>query len=78
MAAFLECWMDDHVSADGWDEMGYPNREGVRVFLAPSEARFSEYASDGPGAFINRRRPQLRQSAARAISCDAVLGDWRP
>ncbi len=78
MAAFLECWMDDHISADGWDEMGYPNREGVRVFLQPSEARFGEYASEGPGAFINRRRPQLRRSAARAISRDAVLGDWRP
>lgn len=78
MAAFLECWMDDHISADGWDEMGYLDREGVRVFLQPSEARFGEYASEGPGAFVNRRRPQLRRSAARAISRDAVLGDGRP
>ncbi|GAM96578.1 putative pectinesterase [alpha proteobacterium U9-1i] len=78
MAAFLECWMDDHISADGWDEMGYPNREGVRVFLQPTEARFGEYASEGPGAFANRRRPQLRRSAARAISRDSVLDGWRP
>jgi pectinesterase len=78
MAAFLECWMDDHISADGWDEMGYLNHDGARVFLQPSEARFGEYASVGPGAFVNRRRPQLRRSAARAISRDAVLGDWRP
>jgi len=78
MVAFLECWMDDHISADGWDEMGYPNRDGERVFLQPGEARFGEFESEGPGAFINRRRPQLHRSAARAISQDAVLGDWRP
>jgi pectinesterase len=78
MAAFLHCWMDDHISADGWDEMGFPNRDGVRVFLQPGEARFGEFESDGPGAFVNRRRPQLRRSAARAISRNAVLEDWRP
>lgn len=78
MAAFLRCWMDDHISADGWDEMGYPDREGTRVFLQPSEARFGEFASEGPGAFVNRRRPQLRPGPARAISRDHVLSGWRP
>lgn len=78
MAAFLRCWMDDHISADGWDEMGYTARDGTRLFLQPGEARFGEYASEGPGAFTNRRRPQLRAAAARAISEAAVLNGWRP
>ncbi|MBL8552531.1 MAG: hypothetical protein JNJ73_21265 [Hyphomonadaceae bacterium] len=74
MAAFLRCWMDDHISADGWDEMGYPNRGGGRVFLQPAEARLGEYRSEGPGAFVNRRRPQLPRPIVRA----SVLRDWRP
>ena len=73
MAAFLHCWMDDHISADGWDEMGYADRTGTRVFLEPSDARFGEYASQGPGAFVNRRRPQLSAAAARSISETRVL-----
>lgn len=77
MAAFLHCWMGDHISADGWDEMGYTARDGSRVFLQPGEARLDEFASQGPGAFANRRRPQLRASVARAITETAVLRGWR-
>lgn len=77
MAAFLHCWMDDHISADGWDEMGYAVRDGSRIFLEPNEARFGEYQSVGPGAFANRRRPQLRASEARAITQAHVLNGWR-
>ena len=77
MAAFLHCWMDDHISADGWDEMGYAARDGSRIFLEPNEARFGEYESVGPGAFANRRRPQLHASEARAITEAHVLNGWR-
>jgi pectinesterase len=77
MAAFLRCWMDDHISADGWDEMGYAARDGARIFLEPSEARFGEYENQGPGAFVNRRRPQLRAGEARAITQPHVLDGWR-
>lgn len=77
MAAFLACWMDDHISADGWDEMGYSARDGSRVFLEPADARFGEFATEGPGAFVNRRRPQLPSAAARAITQARVLQGWR-
>lgn len=75
-AAFRDCWMDEHISADGWDEMGYTDRSGGRVFLSPQEARFGEYGSTGPGAFVNRRRPQLSPSAARSMRRSNVLADW--
>lgn len=73
MAAFLHCWMDDHISADGWDEMGYSDRTGTRVFLEPSAARFGECECEGPGAFSNRRRPQLSAAVARSINEARVL-----
>ncbi len=71
---FLDCWMDGHISADGWDEMGYTDQDGQRKFLQPSDARFGEYGSAGPGAFRNPRRPQLPMVRARAISIHSVLG----
>jgi pectinesterase len=77
MAAYLRCWMDDHISADGWDEMSYAAREGSRVFLEPGDARFGEFASEGPGAFVNRRRPQLPSAVASAITQARVLQGWR-
>jgi pectinesterase len=46
-AAFIRCWMDDHLSADGWDEMGYTAKSGERVFLRPEEARLVEFESRG-------------------------------
>ena len=77
-SAFLRCWMDDHISADGWDEMAYTDKTGARVFLQPSQARFREYASTGPGAFENRRRPWMAQTEAETFTPARILGDWRP
>jgi pectinesterase len=77
-AAFLHCWMDEHISADGWDEMGYAAPGGGRVFLEPGEARLREFASTGPGAFINRRRPQLSAEEAQLYTPARVLDGWAP
>jgi hypothetical protein len=68
--------MDDHISADGWDEMGYSNKDGLRAFLDPNSARFGEYASEGPGAFVNRRRSQLSPAQAEAHAARHILKDW--
>jgi pectinesterase len=76
MAAFLNCWMDDHISADGWDEMGYADKTGTRVFLEPGEARLAEFGSTGPGAFVTRRRPQLTAAQARGMTATRVLDGW--
>ena len=76
MAAFFHCWMDDHISADGWDEMGYADKTGRRVFLEPGEARLAEFASTGPGAIVTRRRPQLTAAQARGMTQGRVLEGW--
>lgn len=41
-AAFLRCWMDEHVAAEGWDEMSYSARDGSRVAFDPAQARLFE------------------------------------
>jgi hypothetical protein len=56
--------------------MGYAARSGERVFLEPGEARLAEFGSTGPGAFIDRRRPQLSAAQARAMTQNAVLTGW--
>lgn len=77
-AAFIRCWMDDHISADGWDEMGYPAPDGTRVFLQPTDARLREFGSSGPGAFANRRRPWLPAREAALYTPARVLEGWTP
>jgi pectinesterase len=77
-AAFLDCWMDAHISADGWDEMGYAAADGTRIFLQPNEARLAEYASRGPGAFRTPRRRWLTETEARRFTRDRVLDGWSP
>jgi pectinesterase len=77
-ATFLSCWMDAHISADGWDEMGYAAADGTRIFLQPNEARLAEYASRGPGAFHTPRRRWLAENEARLYTRDRVLDGWSP
>ncbi len=72
-ALYLRCWMDAHISADGWDEMGYTDKGGARVFLKPDAARFGEYGSAGPGSFQNPRRRQLDRIQAASLSPQLVL-----
>jgi len=76
-AAFIRCWMDDHISADGWDEMGYAAKSGDRVFLPPADARLGEYDSRGPGARTGERRRQLTQDEAARCSVQNVLDGWQ-
>ena len=74
---YVDCWMGAHISADGWDEMGYTAPDGQRQMLQPSDARFGESGSAGPGAFKNARRPQLPKETAKAITKHNVLGIWQ-
>jgi pectinesterase len=76
-AAFIGCWMDDHVSADGWDEMGYTAKSGERVFLRPEEARLVEFDSRGPGARASARRRVLTPDEAVRYAPENVLDGWR-
>lgn len=78
-AAYVRCWMDDHIVSEGWYPMHYNNKEGVRTMLQPEEARLFEFASTGPGAGVGSvRRRQLTAAEAREYRLETILGDWRP
>jgi len=50
-ASFIDCFMDAHISRDGWSSMNGTARSGAKtdVFL-PQDSRFFEFGSHGPGA----------------------------
>ncbi|MGZ8378925.1 MAG: pectinesterase family protein [Gemmatirosa sp.] len=77
-AVFVDCWMDDHVGAKGWDRMSMIDSTGARVWWEPQGARFFELGTRGPGAVASpTRRTLTRQQAAR-ITPAAVLRGWTP
>jgi len=78
-AAYLGCWMDDHIAADGWSAMGYNLKGGGRAMMQPEEARFYEFSSTGPGADASSpRRRRLTADRARAFATANVLDGWTP
>jgi pectinesterase len=50
-ASFIDCYMDAHISREGWTSMNGTARSGAKtdVFL-PQDSRFHETGSHGPGA----------------------------
>jgi pectinesterase len=77
-AVFIECWMDDHIGAKGWDRMSMVDSTGNRTWWEPETARFFEYRTTGPGAVASERRRVLTPADAARHTVAAVLGDWRP
>ena len=78
-AVFLDCWMDDHVSAKGWDRMSsVDSTSGVRYWFEPEAARFFERGSTGPGALASPTRRTLGDGDARTYTIARVLGGWMP
>jgi len=77
-AVYLDCWMDAHVDARGWDEMGYTARDGRRVMLAPLDARLFEHGSSGPGAHRSPSRRLLARVRLADYARERVLGGWAP
>lgn len=78
-AAFLRCWMDDHIVPEAWYPMHYNNKEGVRVMLQPEEARLFEYQSRGPGAGpASARRRMLSAVEAADYLPKIIFDDWLP
>ena len=76
--AYLDCWMDAHIRPEGWTHMHYRAPGGPEHWLEPSEARFFEYRSRGPGAAANRTRRQLSPSDLPRYEQAAMFGGWRP
>jgi pectinesterase len=78
-AAFVRCWMDDHIVPEGWYPMHYNLKGGRRAMYQPEDARLFEYASKGPGAGKpSGRRRQLTAAQARAYTVSNLLKGWRP
>lgn len=76
-AAFVDCWMDDHIAPEGWTQMWYTGRDGnPRTMLQPEDARFSQYRARGPGAGPLRRGRWLTPTEARRLDRKAVLSGW--
>ncbi|MFN2604319.1 MAG: pectinesterase family protein [Gemmatimonadaceae bacterium] len=76
--AFIDCWMDDHIGAKGWERMSSIDSTGTRVWYEPASARFVEFASKGPGAVTSPQRKVLDARAARSYTVEAVLDGWKP
>lgn len=77
-AVFLDCWMDAHIDARGWDEMGYTARNGQRLMLQPATARLFEHGSRGPGAHRAPTRRELDRAQRARHTRDAILAGWSP
>ncbi len=76
--AFIDCWMDDHIGARGWDRMSSVDSTGTRVWYEPASARFFEYGTTGPGAVSSPSRRVLTAAEAARFTPANVLDRWAP
>jgi pectinesterase len=76
--AFIECWMDDHIGAKGWDRMSSVDSTGTRVWYEPESARFFEFGTTGPGAVTSPTRRTLSAVAAARYTASLTLDGWQP
>lgn len=70
---YINCWMDKHIIAAGWDNWRNPANEAT--------ARYSEYNSSGPGANVEARvkwSKQLSDEEVKKYTVKNILGDWDP
>lgn len=78
-AVFINSYMDDHITADGWASMRGTSRDGSKsTVFTPESARFFEYQSHGPGAKSHPLRRQLSDAEAEAYTRDRILAGWKP
>ena len=78
-SVFIECFMEDHITSEGWFSMTGLQKSGPnRTVFLPEDSRFFEYKSTGPGANINTKRRQLTDAQAAAYTGAKVFKDWHP
>ncbi len=77
-SVFIECEMDDHIGAKGWDRMSSVDSTGTRIWYEPESARFFEYGTRGAGAVRSPTRRLLKKKEAERYTLAAVFGDWNP
>ena len=75
--AFIDTWMDDHISSEGWVQMSALNAKGDRIWFDPvRDARFFESGSKGPGASASR--PQVPKDQLQRYTIDRIFNGWKP
>ena len=77
-AVFIDCYLDDHIAAKGWDRMSSVDSTGTRVWYEPESARFFEFQSTGPGAATSSARRQLAAKDVEQYRAHRMFGDWKP
>jgi pectinesterase len=76
---FIETWMDDHISAEGWVSMSAVNAKGDRIWFDPiRDGRFFEANSKGPGALQSPTRRQLPPGRLSHYNIARILNGWQP
>jgi len=71
--AYINCNMDKHIAAQGWNNSKNPANEAT--------ARYAEYNSTGPGANAPARvkwSSQLKAEEVKKITIKNILGNWTP
>lgn len=77
-AVYIDCWMDNHIGAKGWDRMSSVDSTGTRTWNLPENARFYEYGSTGPGAVKSPTRRVLTAAEAATYAPSRVMDGWIP
>lgn len=70
---YINCWMDKHIIAEGWNNWKNPANE--------TTARYAEYNSKGPGANAAARAKwakQLTDDELKKYILKNILGEWNP
>ncbi|MBP9104403.1 MAG: pectin esterase [Chitinophagaceae bacterium] len=70
---YINCWMDKHIIAEGWNNWKNPANE--------TTARYAEYNSIGPGANPASRvkwTKQLTNEESKKYTLKNILGEWNP
>jgi pectin methylesterase-like acyl-CoA thioesterase len=76
-AVFINTWMDDHITGDGWTFMNSTDAAGKITRNEPGDARFFEFNSTGPGATTDPERRLLSSAAAAEYTVAKILSGWR-
>jgi len=78
-AVFIRSFLDSHITTNGWTSMHGTARDGSKnAEFFPEDSRFFEFNNYGPGANINKHRPQLSPRQAENYRKDIILNGWLP
>lgn len=75
---YLHCYMDSHISTEGWESMSGRDKAGKIIWFSPEDSRFYEYKSIGPGVVKSDLRLQLSDLEASDYTIENIFDGWKP